>query len=327
MIKIKKILNAHTRIIYFACTLILLAVLNLAAFTSLTKAAVGPSAAPPSVNTGEGNNLLLLIGENCHDIPDEDINKPLHMGSSIISCPGMEDIMSDMLGCTGLYYTHDFHPDSKDNGVKETKWYTKEGAYKDCYNRANAQFNKIKTDCKNINRDAGSSSWDTCETLQNQLHTAIGCSDTMYEDHGEYWGPNPADLSACKDQLTRISHVQIVTFNNGKFGKSGHEIGDPSVKADDGSSQDSGEGSPDCSADINSPLSWIICPLVDMSSAATDFFFQSLVKPLLDEVPVTTKRNDPGYKAWQGFRLIANIILVGAMLLLVYGTATRGGGR
>jgi hypothetical protein len=93
---------------------------------------------------------------------------------------------------------------------------------------------------------------------------------------------------------------------------------------DQGNNNADADRSPDCDAQLNSPLSWIICPLVDMGTAFTDWVYTEFVRGMLEEVPISTDTNDGGYRAWQSFRILANIILVGAMLILVYGMI-RGG--
>lgn len=85
------------------------------------------------------------------------------------------------------------------------------------------------------------------------------------------------------------------------------------------------EDNADCSASMANPLAWIMCPVIEGVADTSDFIFEQLIEPMLDNTPVSTKPQDPGYKTWQGFRVIANIVLVGAMMLLVYGAA-RGGG-
>lgn len=80
----------------------------------------------------------------------------------------------------------------------------------------------------------------------------------------------------------------------------------------------------DCSASGFSPLSWIICPIIDMASGTSDYIFGKIIQPILENVDITTETNNGAYQAWQGFRILGNIILIGAMLALVYGT-TRGG--
>lgn len=82
----------------------------------------------------------------------------------------------------------------------------------------------------------------------------------------------------------------------------------------------------DCNAEFKNPLSWIICPIIDIGAGLTDSVFQDIVKPLLDDVPVSAKPSDPIYQVWQGFRLIANIMLVGSMLIIVY-AQTKGGDK
>jgi hypothetical protein len=82
----------------------------------------------------------------------------------------------------------------------------------------------------------------------------------------------------------------------------------------------------DCDAKFLNPLSWIICPIIDIGADLTDSMFQNVISPLLSDVPISDNREDPVYKAWQGFRLIANIMLVGSMLAIVY-AQTRGGDK
>ena len=81
----------------------------------------------------------------------------------------------------------------------------------------------------------------------------------------------------------------------------------------------------DCEYTIN-PLSWIICPIIDLGAGLSDAVFQDIVKPLLEDAPVSYNKDDPIYEVWQGFRLIANVMLVGSMLIIVY-AQTRGGDK
>jgi hypothetical protein len=84
----------------------------------------------------------------------------------------------------------------------------------------------------------------------------------------------------------------------------------------------------DCDTELSSPLSWILCPIIDMGAAMSDFVFEDLAKPLLSDVPVSADPKDPdnaSYTAWQGFRFLANIMVIGSMLAIVY-AQTRGDG-
>lgn len=84
---------------------------------------------------------------------------------------------------------------------------------------------------------------------------------------------------------------------------------------------DAGENITDCDTELTSPLSWILCPLIDIGSNVSDFVFNDLAKPLLSDIPISTKRDNGTYRAWQGFRFLANIMLIGSMLAIVYAQA------
>lgn len=83
----------------------------------------------------------------------------------------------------------------------------------------------------------------------------------------------------------------------------------------------------DCSTSLNSVLSWIACPIIDMGASFTDFVFKDFVRPMLENVPISADPDDAGYKAWQGFRLLGNLLLVGTLLAIVFGQMRGGGGR
>jgi hypothetical protein len=76
-----------------------------------------------------------------------------------------------------------------------------------------------------------------------------------------------------------------------------------------------------CDAKGGSPLSWIICPVIDLGSKFTDFVFNDIVRPFLEDVPISSAPDDPSYVAWKQFRLIGNIVLIGALLAVVYAQA------
>lgn len=74
----------------------------------------------------------------------------------------------------------------------------------------------------------------------------------------------------------------------------------------------------DCDTKLTNPLSWILCPIVDIGSSASDYVFNSILEPLLSDIPLDDKSF---FKAWQGFRFIANVVLIGGMLGIVYSMA------
>jgi hypothetical protein len=84
---------------------------------------------------------------------------------------------------------------------------------------------------------------------------------------------------------------------------------------------DDEEQASDCDTKLLNPLSWIICPVIDIGANGSDYIFQNIVEPLLSDIPLSTDPNNEFFKAWQGFRFIANIILVAGMLGIVYSMA------
>jgi hypothetical protein len=88
--------------------------------------------------------------------------------------------------------------------------------------------------------------------------------------------------------------------------------------------KDNTDDNADCTANFSNPLAWIMCPVIEGIADMSDFIFDKILEPMLTQLPISTDPEDPGYKTWQGFRFLANIVLVGSMLLLVYGAA-RGG--
>jgi hypothetical protein len=92
-----------------------------------------------------------------------------------------------------------------------------------------------------------------------------------------------------------------------------------------GSSGDAEEPQADCDVQLSSPISWIICPIIDAAANFSDLMFKQVISPLLEDVPVSTDPSDNAYKVWQQFRILANILLVGTLLVVVY--AQIKGGR
>lgn len=84
-----------------------------------------------------------------------------------------------------------------------------------------------------------------------------------------------------------------------------------------------GDNQPNCENTGNA-MSFVVCPFIDGIANTSDWIFDSVVEPLLKNVPVGTAPDDPGYKAWQGFRIIGNVFLIGALLSVVYYQAKGG---
>lgn len=74
------------------------------------------------------------------------------------------------------------------------------------------------------------------------------------------------------------------------------------------------------------PLTWIVCPIINGLAETSDFIFDFLVKPLLVGRDLGyTNPTEPLYKVWSSFRVIANILLIIALLVVVFGQSIGGG--
>lgn len=88
-----------------------------------------------------------------------------------------------------------------------------------------------------------------------------------------------------------------------------------------GAGGDDPDAQADCDMKASSPMSWIICPVIDLGANLTDFIFKDIVSPLLKDVPISTDRSSGSYKVWEQFRFLANILLIGTLLAIVYSQA------
>ncbi len=74
------------------------------------------------------------------------------------------------------------------------------------------------------------------------------------------------------------------------------------------------------------PFSWIMCPIINSISKAIDGFYHYIVTPMLnlDTTQYTSPSNN-FYKAWSNFRLLADMVLVGIFLIVLFGETIGGG--
>ena len=83
-----------------------------------------------------------------------------------------------------------------------------------------------------------------------------------------------------------------------------------------------GQGSEDIQCEASAgTLSWVVCGITELGENFVKLFFEKFLRPLLEDVPVSLDPKEGSFKAWQGFRVIANILLVTAMLAIVYAQA------
>lgn len=68
---------------------------------------------------------------------------------------------------------------------------------------------------------------------------------------------------------------------------------------------------------FGSLLGVFICPLIDGLAGVSDWVF-SFLDTMLNNVPIGLSPDDPGFRAWQTFRILGNVVLVGALLAMVF---------
>ena len=284
---------------------------------------------PKPVYADEQKNALLLVAEHCHDLNNLDYRFDVGVENQN-SCEGWQKLLKDNLGCSDkMFYQKFIGTDPEDASVGDKKWYTKQGEYKDCYNRALAQHGVLSSnDCKKF-KD-GSPNEDKCKEKQNQLNDALGCDSSMFRSiENDYWVIKPGALANCKTQIDRVGNARLIVIGpDGKPVQSDKPTNDPAVAASGGGGSGSGgssETEASCEVSVN-PLSWILCPLIDIGAKFTDFAFKDLVKPLMQGSPIQAEGGNPSYEAWQRFRTIGNILLIGIMLILVLSQLTEGWG-
>lgn len=213
------------------------------------------------------------------------------------SCEEKQGKLATVAGCSEKMFEQ-----------KDGKWSAKPQALTDCQKKINDGNNvaarvqplldKIKT-CTEV----GGLEFKSCEAAQNVLQI-IGCSNRMFEEVDGGWSYKSIEAKDCQNIIDTI--------------KSSPDTKPGQVPA---ATEGTGSAQPDCDATGSSPLSWIICPVVDLGANFTDFVFKDIVSPLLRDIPISSDSGDAGYIAWKQFRLIGNILLVGALLAVVYAQA------
>src|SRR3990167_201301 len=87
-----------------------------------------------------------------------------------------------------------------------------------------------------------------------------------------------------------------------------------------------GDSSTKVSCENNAgPLGWILCKLVDGLRDATEWMMNNVIVPWLRIDPLRDETRDSTFRTWSNFRILANIALVIAMLVAVFGQALGGG--
>lgn len=128
----------------------------------------------------------------------------------------------------------------------------------------------------------------------------------------------PAQEMNCRDIVQRMDALDdLAVEEQKKF------IADGGVEGPNnpGSSQDD---NPTC--EHSGGITWIICPLINGLAELADGAFDNFIAPMLRTPPVDiANTNEPIFKVWVAMRNIANILLILAMIVVVFGQAIGGG--
>lgn len=278
-------------------------------------AATGPPSSTSSNNpiqqqiiSATGTNTLLAMGQDCHDVKTQT--------QQYYKCQAYQQILNKWLGCDQhMFYQAN---DSRDSTVQINQWYTKPIAFSSCYNSAKSKLSTISSSkCSSMVRDSRpNTAWSTCTDIEESLHDAIGCDKNFFQPNGNgTWTQNTDNINVCKQTISEISKLSLLTST----GTSSKTVGQTAATTSS-SNSDSQLG---CEAQLNNPLSWIICPVVNslVSFVATIDGF------ITDQLKVDTNRifcDQAGsscedyFNAWKNFRNIALglIVIVGLIIVI-----------
>ena len=288
--------------------------LGLLAFYALSLFAITFFAATPKVFAAP-NNSLAYIADNCGNMKRED-NKT---DSQWLKCQYEEKELLDDIGCTDkMFY---LPKDSRDETKTLDTWYVKVKEFNECYKKAIAKINKIAgPSCNDMIK--GTDKWEECAKEEDRLEAAFGCSGNLFKKaDGPYWTQDDDNVKKCKDKIEAAGAKGVLKPDGERSGPA-KEV----IEKEEAAKTNEEEQEADCDA-TGVILSWIICPIIDLGVNFTDLVFETFIEPMLANVPVSTEKNDGAYIAWSQFRLIANILLVGALMAIVYSQARGGGGK
>lgn len=112
----------------------------------------------------------------------------------------------------------------------------------------------------------------------------------------------------------------------GDVGNAAAAPGEGTAKVGGDTSGQSGDNATTTCESSGFSLSWIMCPVINGLSDTVQGIYTKVIVPLLSIKPLSTDTNNNKiYKAWGTFRVIANILLVIALLVIVFGESLGGG--
>lgn len=70
---------------------------------------------------------------------------------------------------------------------------------------------------------------------------------------------------------------------------------------------------------------WMFCGIIEGVASAADGIYAQFIQPLLITQPLELNSSDPIFKAWSQFRILGDMFLVVALLVIVFGQTIGGG--
>ncbi len=122
---------------------------------------------------------------------------------------------------------------------------------------------------------------------------------------------------AQKKQFSGSASLNLTFWHNGEIMPE-EEASDIGVPGSDSNPE------PSCEAS-GFGLAWVFCPLIEGLANASDAVYEGIIQPMLKGDTIDASPTSPVYKAWSQFRIYANILLVIALLVVVFGQAIGGG--
>lgn len=140
-------------------------------------------------------------------------------------------------------------------------------------------------------------------------------------NNGDKWGIEDRHRK-CRPSPSVVGQMDMKNFAKLSTAKKRQFVNNPSNPSGGGGAAGPEDNElTDCDLKLSNPLSWILCPIIDLGANSTDWLFQNAIEPLLSDIPLSVNPENDFFKAWQGFRFIANIILIIGMLGIVYSMA------
>jgi hypothetical protein len=271
----------------------------------------------------ETPDILKNVGSTCNNIegttdpPGGKVNDGQTPVGKFADCLNWEASLKNALGdvCSGMFYQK---TDPDDPTAKLNVWYTNTDTYANCYAETNKQLQMVSgTECDVMVHS--SKAWNACNDAQNKLKAVAGCTNLFQKRSDGKWTTKPQALADCTTRVKEAGNVQILN-TDGTVDQSPIQSG-VGLTGDKSSELD-------CNTEFQNPLTWLICPVVDMLAGIIGALDNMITAQLSVNTNDLFGNNGCGsgtceayYQAWQAFRNIALGLMVIAGLIVVISQA------